>query len=144
MTARLPRLFGVLALLAFAIPALAQTPVGTWRTIDDDTGEPRSLVRIYETGGQLVGEVVHLLPRGRTCQDCVAPYQGTTMEGVRVLSGFTRDGNTWTGGRITDPASGKEYKAKMRVERDGRLRVWGYVGVDTPLTRRNQRWERVR
>lgn len=144
MTARLSRLLGVLALLAFAFPALAQTPVGTWRTIDDDTGEPKALVRIYESGGQLVGEIVHLLPRGRTCEGCAAPHTNRAVDGVRILDGFTRSGSTWTGGRITDLKSGKTYKAKMQVERDGRLRVWGYVGVDTPMTRRNQRWERVR
>lgn len=144
MTVRFSRLLGVLALLAFALPAVAQTPVGTWRTIDDDTGEPKALVRIYESGGQLVGDVVHLLPQGRRCEDCAGRYNNSTLEGVRILEGFSRNGDTWTGGRITDAASGKTYKAKMKVESDGRLRVWGYVGLDTPMTRRNQRWERVR
>ena len=140
---RLPRLFGVLALLAFALPALAQSPIGTWRTIDDETGEPKSLVRIFEVDGELVGEVVRLLPEGRRCEGCAAPYTNSTMEGVRILSGFTQDGSTWKGGRITDPKKNKEYKAKMKIESDGRLRVWGFVGFDSALTRRNQRWERV-
>lgn len=145
MIARFPRLLGVLALLAFALPVFAQgTPVGTWRTIDDETGEPKSTVRIYESGGQLVGDIQGLLPRGRRCEGCAGRFNNSTLEGVRILEGFTRDGDTWSGGRITDPKSGKTYKAKMKVERDGRLRVWGYVGVDTPVTRRNQRWERVR
>lgn len=138
---RLPRLFGVLALLAFSLPALAQSPVGTWRTVDDNTGEAKSLVRIFESGGELVGEVVRLLPQGRRCEGCAAPYTNSTLEGVRILSGFTLDGDTWTGGRITDPKENKTYKAKMKVEPDGRLYLRGYIGI--PALGRTQFWERV-
>src|SRR5690606_26059020 len=53
------RLLGALALLLFTLPAMAQsTPIGVWRTIDDETGEPKSHVRIYERGGKLFGDVV--------------------------------------------------------------------------------------
>ncbi|MDT0630973.1 DUF2147 domain-containing protein [Rubrivirga sp. S365] len=138
------RALGALALFAFALPALAQTtPVGTWRTINDDTGEPQSLVRIYERDGELYGEIAGLLPEGRVCEDCDEEYRGSDMKGVEILRDFERDGDTWKGGRITDPQSGKTYKAKMEVERDGRLKVWGFVGFDSPLTRRTQYWERV-
>ena len=139
------RSLGVLTLLLFAIPAFAQpSPVGVWRTIDDETGDPKSLVRIFEESGQLVGEVQTLLPEGRRCVDCVAPYQGTDMRGTRILWGFTRDGDTWTGGRIVNPANAKEYKAKMKIQPDGTLRLWGYVGFDSFATRKAQVWERVR
>ena len=146
MMTRLPlRALGALALLAFALPVFAQsTPVGTWRTIDDATGEPKSLVRVYERDGKLYGEIAQLLPEGRTCEDCIEQYRGSNMRGVQILRDYRRDGNTWTGGRITDPQNGKTYKSKMEVERDGRLKVWGYVGFDSALTRRAQYWERVR
>lgn len=144
MTLTLTRATGALALLLFALPALAQSPAGTWRTVDDETGEPKSIVRVYERGGQLHGEIVRLLPEGRTCVDCAARYNGQNLRGVEILSGFRASGGTWEGGRITDPKSGRTYRAKMEVQRDGRLKVWGYVGMDTPLTRRSQYWERVR
>ena len=38
-----------LAPTAFAAGA---TPAGLWRTIDDNTGKPRSLVRIHEYNGE--------------------------------------------------------------------------------------------
>ena len=139
-----PRALGVLALLLFALPVLAQSsPTGIWRTIDDETGEPKSLVRIYEEGGKLVGDIQTLLPEGRMCDTCVAPYRGTNARGARILRGFSLRGDTWTGGRILNIADGKDYKAKMKVQSDGTLRVWGYVGMDTPLTRKAQVWERV-
>lgn len=138
------RVLSVLTLLLFAAPAFAQgSPVGVWRTIDEQTNEAKSLVRIFEESGKLVGEIQTLLPEGRMCNACVEPYQGTDARGVRILTGFSRDGDTWKGGRITNIADGKVYKAKMKVQPDGTLRVWGYVGLDTRLTRRAQIWERV-
>jgi hypothetical protein len=58
-TARRAALAGVL--LAGAVSAMAQseTPVGTWRTIDDHTGQPKALVQIADDGsGQLSGKVI--------------------------------------------------------------------------------------
>ena len=135
------RLTGLLALALFALPAMAQSPVGQWRTIDDETGEPKSIVRIFESGGELVGEVVKLLPEGRRCQDCAGSYNNSTLRGTRILWGFTQSGNEYNGGRIVDPLTGKEYKAKMKVERDGRLYLRGYIGI--PALGRTQYWERV-
>ena len=109
-----------------------------------ETGDPKSIVRVYERGGELHGEIVRLLPEGRVCTDCAARYNGQSLRGTEILSGFEANGNTWGGGRITDPKSGRTYRAKMEVQSDGRLKVWGYVGLDTPLTRRSQYWERVR
>ncbi len=145
MTLTPSRAIAALALLLLALPALAQTsPVGTWRTIDEATREPKSIVRVYDRGGALHGEIVRLLPEGRRCVDCAPRFNGQDLRGVEILSGFRARGNTWEGGRITDPKNGRTYRAKMQVQSDGRLKVWGYVGMDTPLTRRAQYWERVR
>ena len=136
------RLLGVLALLAFAVPALAQSPVGLWRTIDDD-GTPKSLVRITEQGGEMVGVIERLLPEGRRCTDCDGRYQGSDLRGVRVLYGFTRDGDEYTGGRAFDPNNGRTYRGVMKVMPDGRLYLRGYVAGIRALGR-TQYWERVR
>ncbi|HJV95766.1 MAG TPA: DUF2147 domain-containing protein, partial [Albitalea sp.] len=45
-----------LALLAGAAWAQA-SPVGVWKTIDDDGKTEKSLVRISEAGGQLSGRI---------------------------------------------------------------------------------------
>ena len=143
MTTRLFRVVGVLALLAFAVPALAQSsPVGTWRTFDDD-GTPKSIVRITEQGGKLVGHIVRLLPEGRICTDCDGEYRNSNLQGTRVLWGFSRDGDEYTGGRAFDPANGKTYRGVMKVERDGRLYLRGYVAGIRALGR-TQYWERIR
>ena len=50
------------ALLAEAVFAQA-TPVGAWKTIDDETKKEKSLVRISETGGVLSVKVEKLNPK---------------------------------------------------------------------------------
>ena len=146
MTLTFSRAAAALALLLVALPALAQTPVGTWRTIDEETNQPKSIVRVFDRGGRLHGEIVRLLPEGRMCVDCAPRYNGQNLRGTEILSGFRRNGtsSTWEGGRITDPKSGRTYRARMQVQSDGRLKVWGYVGIDTALTRRVQYWVRER
>ena len=137
----LGRLSGLLALALFALPAMAQSPVGQWRTIDDETGEPKSIVRIFEEGGQMHGEIVKLLPEGRRCEDCAGSFNNSTLRGTRILTGLSPDGDEYNGGTITDPKTGKVYKVKMKVQRDGRLYLRGYVGI--PALGRTQYWERV-
>lgn len=137
----LGRLSGLLALALFALPAMAQSPVGQWRTIDDETGEPKSIVRIFEEGGQMHGEIVKLLPEGRRCEDCAGSFNNSTLRGTRILTGLSLDGDEYNGGTITDPKTGKVYKVKMKVQRDGRLYLRGYVGI--PALGRTQYWERV-
>lgn len=135
------RLLGVAALLLFAIPAMAQSPIGVWRTIDDEDGEPKSHIEIYEQGGKLHGRVLTLLPEGRTCTPCADQFEGSTMQGVVVMRDMEPDGDEWSGGNIIDPASGRTYRCKMELDGPNRLRVRGFLGIS--LLGRTQVWERV-
>ena len=136
------RLLTLLALLAFSLPAFAQnTPIGVWRTIDDEDGQPKSHIRVYEQGGKLFGAIVRLLPEGRVCSPCADEYEGSSMEGVVVLRNMEPDGDEWSGGTITDPANGKTYRCKMELDGPNRLRVRGFIGFS--LLGRTQVWERV-
>ena len=139
------RRIGVLALLLVALPAFAQpTPVGTWRTIDDETGEPRSIVRIYERDGTLQGDIVQLLPEGRLCTPCAERFEGRDLRGTTIVTGLTRRGerNEWRGGRITDPKNGRTYNLTVSLDGPNRLRLRGYV-LGIRALGRTQTWERV-
>lgn len=135
------RILGLIALLAFALPAMAQSPVGVWRTIDDDDGEPKSEVEIYEQGGKLFGRVLRLLPEGQLCEDCADQYEGSNMQGVVFLRDMEPDGDEWSGGNITDPKNGRTYRCKMKLDGPNRLEVRGFLGIS--LLGRTQVWERV-
>jgi uncharacterized protein (DUF2147 family) len=147
----------VLVLAAFgASAALAQSseapsPVGAWRTIDDKTGDPRSIVEIYEEDGALHGRVVEILKVGSEaernsagqviCDACEGDKKGQPIEGMVILEGLNKDGDEWSGGTILDPSNGKRYKAKVELDGDDRLDVRGYLGM--PLFGRTQTWQRV-
>ena len=51
----------VLALLLLSTSAFAQLSViGKWKTIDDNTGKERSVVEIFEKGGQVYGKITKI------------------------------------------------------------------------------------
>jgi uncharacterized protein (DUF2147 family) len=144
-TTVLARRLVALALALVALPALAQpTPIGTWRTIDDETGEPKSLVRIYERGGVLQGDIVMLLPEGRLCSPCAERFEGRDLRGETIVTGLRRRGNRneWSGGRITDPKNGRTYNLSVSMDGPNRLRLRGYV-LGIRALGRTQTWERV-
>lgn len=135
------------AALAFATSAFAAdpTPVGTWTTIDDATGKPKSIVQISEAGGKLEGRVLEVLQSDQgphpVCKECSGDRRNQPIEGMLILWDVARDGDVWDGGRILDPHNGKIYKVKLTVTDEGRkLDVHGYIGFS--LLGRSQVWER--
>ena len=134
---------------AFSATAFAQSPVGKWRTIDDETGEARSVVEIYQQDGKLFGKISKMLPEGRSSicdpEVCEGEYAGKDLIGAVILRDLERDGDEWDGGKITDPKNGKTYNAKMSLKDANTLDVRGFVKV--PLMGsalgRTQTWYRV-
>lgn len=132
--------------LAFVIHA-SPSPQGRWRTIDDETGKPKSIVRLWVEDGKLYGKVDSIFPEpGKTpdplCDKCPGDFRGKRVKDVRFLYGLKVEGDEWTGGEILDPNKGKIYRCKLRVDEDNKaLTVRGYIGVS--LIGRSQRWERV-
>ncbi len=135
-------------LLSFATNwALAEnlSAEGQWRTIDDDTGEAKSIVRVWVDNGELKGQIVELLNPSEPnpkCTECKGIRKNKPIEGMTFLWGLERDGDEWVDGKIVDPGNGKEYSAKVKVIEDGeKLEVRGYLGF--ALIGRTQVWERV-
>ncbi|MCH8553257.1 MAG: DUF2147 domain-containing protein, partial [Natronospirillum sp.] len=81
---------GLLMLTAHAAPS----PEGVWRTIDDDTGEARSLVEIQVVNGELQGHIIEIiksdLPEDEWyCTRCSGDKQGQPFVGLRILEEMT-------------------------------------------------------
>jgi len=123
----------------------ASSPVGEWRTIDDSTGTPRALVKIFEQNGALYGVVEKSLvqnPPHRTCDDCTDDRRGKPIVGMDIIRGLHADGDHWDGGTILDPENGKVYRCTLTLRDGGQhLAVRGYIGIS--LFGRTQVWERV-
>lgn len=140
---------GLLLTLPFALGAFAQnmnTPIGTWKTIDDKTGKPRSLVEIREVDGKLIGQVVSLIrepteDQDPVCDKCSGALHNKKVKGMVIMWGMEKDGDEWNGGRILDPKTGKIYKAKITPTDGGKdLDVRGYIGFS--FIGRSQTWHR--
>ena len=132
---------------AIAAPAWAQvTPVGTWRSIDDKTGEAKAQIRIGEAAGALTGRIEKSLKKDTasdaTCVECTDDRKGQPIAGLEIIRGGRKaDGkDVWEGGKILDPENGKEYRASFTpIEGGAKLEVRGYLG---PFWR-TQVWQRV-
>ena len=142
------KLLITLALAAATGTVLAQaTPVGLWKTIDDETKKEKSLVRIVESGGALTGKIEKLLdPTAKpddVCDKCSDERKGKPILGLTIIRNAKpdeADKSLWTGGDITDPNNGKTYRLRLKPTDGGKhLEVRGYIG---PFFR-NQTWIRV-
>ena len=128
--------------------AFAQTsPVGLWKTIDDDGKTAKSLVRISEQGGTLVGSVDKLLdpkdPTDAKCDKCTDDRKNQPVLGLQIIRGVKPDGEgVWGHGEILDPNNGKTYRTRLKpVDGGKKLEVRGYIGA--PLFGRTQTWVRA-
>lgn len=137
------KLAGFAVLMAASISALAASPMGNWKTIDDITGRPKSIVRISGSPSNLTGTVVKLFPGAlTTCTACSGSNKNKPIMGMRVMWGLKqnpKNPNEWTGGSIMDPKTGKVYRCMLTVSPSGSsMVVRGYLGVS--MFGRSQTW----
>lgn len=125
----------------------ADSPVGRWTTIDDETGKPKSVVQIEQAAnGTLSGKVVEILQSSKgpnpVCDKCDGALKGKPIKGMTILWGLKPDGTAvWSGGSVLDPAAGKTYKSKITLTDGGKkLQMRGYVGIEA--LGRTQTWVR--
>jgi uncharacterized protein (DUF2147 family) len=136
----------VAALLFSALPAVsAESPIGTWNTVDEKSGKVRSVVDVYEQGGKLFAKITGLTEpndeqgKPKTCTKCQGEDKDKPVVGLVIVKDLGVSGDRHKGGTILDPEDGKVYKAELWVE-DGKLKVRGYLGVFY----RTQTWLRVK
>ncbi len=137
----------VAAILAVPTAWAQNSPVGLWKTIDDETGKPKSLVRITEApNGELTGKIEKLFrdpseDQNPKCVKCEGANKDQPIIGMTILYGLKKDGVSWDGGSVLDPAKGKVYHARVTPTEGGKkLEMRGYIGA--PLFGRTQTWVR--
>ena len=124
--------------------AQSQTIVGKWKTIDDETGNAKAIVEIYEESGKIYGKVVDILEeenKNRVCSNCSGDDKDKPILGMTIIKGLTKDGDVYSNGKILDPKNGKLYKCFITLETNDKLKVRGYIGIS--LFGRTQYWYRV-
>ena len=121
--------------LQLSIQAQHDDITGLWKSIDDETGDPKSVVKIYVEDGKLYGDIVKLFRKpgedpDPVCDKCDEddPRYNQKILGMTIITDmeFQEDDNEWEDGEILDPKKGKVYDCKLWVEED-KLQVRGYV-----------------
>jgi uncharacterized protein (DUF2147 family) len=138
--------FLFLLLLVFTLTAVhAADIVGQWKTIDDKTGEAKSVVEITMKDRKLYGTIVKLINPDPNydpvCTECKDHLKGKKMLGMQIINGLKKEDDKWVGDRgILDPDNGKYYDVKIWVDETNpsKLNVRGYIA----FLFRTQTWYR--
>lgn len=117
--------------------------VGFWKTINEKTLRPESIVAIYPYNGQYFGRIILTYYADGSIQDTIyAPKKRAPgvignpyYVGMDILWGLKQEGNKYKDGSILDPEKGHIYGAEAWKQGDklivrGKLLVFG----------RNQTW----
>ena len=135
----------LLIAVAGLFSASAQGVVGKWKTIDDETGQAKSIVEIYEQNGKIYGKVVEILNPAKKeakCTKCKGADKDKPIDGLIIIKGLTKDGDEYTDGDILDPNKGKLYSCTIKLDGKDKLDVRGYMGIS--MLGRTQTWTRVK
>lgn len=119
------------------------TILGKWKTVDDNTGETKSIVEIFEREGAVFGKVIKLLDPPEPdpiCDKCPTDDGrfGKKIIGMEIIKNMKRSGDEYINGEVLDPEEGKIYRCRLWIE-EGQLKVRGYWG---PFYR-TQTWRKL-
>lgn len=132
-------------LLLSCLTLKAQSVVGKWKTIDDNSGEERSVVEIYEKNGRIFGRIIKLFRKpgedpDPVCDECDGddPRYNKKVIGMEIIRNMKQSEKDYSDGDILDPETGRVYRCRLWVEGQ-ELKVRGYWG---PFYR-TQVWKKV-
>ena len=136
-----------MSFFCLSLPAYAGQVTGLWQTMNDSTGKPKSIIRVYEQNGAIYGKVVITYKLDGTpsvVKDangnavCDESFRAEKMPGspsfcnLVLIKGLRLNNRgIFTGGTITNPENNRSYRAEMWLADNGDLIVrgrWGPFG----------------
>jgi uncharacterized protein (DUF2147 family) len=127
--------------MAAAPPQSADAAIGRWQT------QTRGgIVEIQRCGSSICGRILtseklRTNPNLKDANNSDAALRARPLRNLQILSGFTRNGNGWTGGKIYNAEDGKTYGADVTPSGADQLKVRGCVFKPFCKT---QTWTRLR
>jgi uncharacterized protein (DUF2147 family) len=122
----------IFMLLVYEAPA--QTILGKWKTIDETSGEVKSVVELFELKGKVHGRVIQTFPKPGEDPDPICTKCNSEDErfrkkiiGMEILKDLIKSGHEYKDGNILDPENGKVYRCKIWLE-GANLKLRGYWG----------------
>jgi uncharacterized protein (DUF2147 family) len=118
-------------------------PTGRWYTVDDETGDRKSVVEIYEQGGKYFGRIAEILTdkKDAVCTECNGAKKNKPILGMVIIEDLKKDGDSWDDGTIFDPRRDATYKLSAWYEGDANalyIRGKHWTGLY-----RTQTWKRA-
>lgn len=138
--------FFVFVLLFFGMlfSASGQAILGKWKTIDDETGEEKSIVEIYKKNDKIYGKIIDIMDaskRDSSCDKCEGDDYNKPVLGLVIIKDMEANGSVFKNGTITNPEDGKVYTCRLKLDDNdlNRLQVRGYIA----FFYKTQYWVRV-
>lgn len=137
----------VLPLLAASAALFAQSadsPIGRWKTFDDETGKAMSITEVYEArNGKLAARVVETLDMpNAVCTRCTGEQKNKPVAGMAVLWNLEKTADGWGNGNGFKPSTGDSFKAKsVKLTNGGN--TLEITGCKMAFLCRTARWTRV-
>lgn len=114
-------LFTILVVCLIAPAALfaAEDITGLWKTIDDETGNPKGVVAVYEYQGKIFGRIIASFDdEGKYIDDDMyrqintSPYLvgNSAFNALTIIWDMKDKGKKWGKGKIMDPGDSEEKK----------------------------------
>ncbi|MBU6167775.1 MAG: DUF2147 domain-containing protein [Bacteroidetes bacterium] len=134
-----------LLLFTFVLSAQNSSPLGLWKTIDDETKEAKSHMELYEKNGKVYGKITKLLlkPADTVCEKCKGEKANKPLIGMILIDGLVKSGEQWKGASILDPVTGNYYDCTIWLSEsnENELKVKGkhWTGLS-----RTQTWYRIK
>ena len=129
----------------FTISSFSQTIFGNWNSYDEETNKIESVIEVYEKDSKAFAKIISISDSNRsaaTCVECSGKRKNAAILGMNILTGLTKDGNEWSGGKILDPKNGKEYKCYLQLLDNNTLKLRGYIGIS--MFGRTAIWKRAK
>lgn len=114
------------------IASAQQSPVGKWKTMDDETGKAMTVVEVYEAkNGTLAAKIVENIAAPPTCSKCSGANKNKPILGLNVLWNLKNKGGQWGDGNGFKPSTGDNFRAKSVKVIDGgrKLEVTGCKAI---------------
>ena len=123
----------LIALLALALPLAAgaadNSPIGRWKTLDDETGKVMTIAEVYQAqNGKLAAKIVEAVdPSAAVCSKCSGAKKGKPTVGMPILWNLSPITGGWGNGEGYKPSQDRSFKAKSIKLVDGgnKLEVTG-------------------
>lgn len=118
-------------LILFGVSMTYAQVTGKWKYTDEQDGQEKSIVEIYEVNDRYNGRIVELLPSSRRthCEKCYGDLKGKPLTGMVVLYDLKKTSNGGRDGKLLDPGSGKIFSCYIELESQDRLKLRGYLGI---------------